>query len=131
MVKSHYRPTKFDMVFTFIARPFAYNYFHIYHSDLAMTSTAVARRLKIGSVEKNETRNQGLSSNSTEEEERGEGGGEEEEEEEEDEDEDEEGRQRGGWRSEGRVGGLVYMGIRCRLNASRFPLVRREHERLR
>lgn len=28
-------------------------------------------------------------------------------------------------------GGLVYMGIRCRLNASRFPLVRREHERLR
>lgn len=29
---------KFDMVFTFIARPFAYNYFHIYHSSLAMTS---------------------------------------------------------------------------------------------
>lgn len=24
---------KFDMVFTFIARPFAYNYFHIYHSS--------------------------------------------------------------------------------------------------
>ena len=130
MVKSHYRPTKFDMVFTLIARPFAYNYFHIYHSDLAMTSTAVARRLKIGSVEKNETRNQGLSSNSTEEEERGEGGGGGgggREEEEDDDEEDEGGRQRGGWRSEGRV----YMGIRCRLNASRFPLVRREHERLR
>lgn len=90
MVKSHYWPAKFDMVFTFIARPFAYNYFHIYHSDLAMTSTAVARRLKIGSVEKNETRNQGLSSNSTEGE------------------EEEEGRPRGGWRSEGRRGPRLY-----------------------
>lgn len=48
MVESHYWPAEFDMVFTFIARPFAYNYFHIYHSDLAMTNAAVARRLKIG-----------------------------------------------------------------------------------
>ncbi|KAG7208216.1 hypothetical protein KM043_016563 [Ampulex compressa] len=56
-----------------------------------MASAAAARRLKIGSVEKNETRNRGLSSNST-------GGVEE------------------------RGGPLVYMG---RLNASRFPLVRR------
>lgn len=39
---------------------FAYNYFHIYHSGPAMAGAAAARRLKIGSLEKNETRNRGL-----------------------------------------------------------------------
>lgn len=64
MVKSHYRATKFDMVFTLVARErawaFAYNYFHIYHSGPAMAGATAARRLKIGSLEKNETRNRGL-----------------------------------------------------------------------
>ena len=93
MVESHYQATKFDMVFTLIARPFAYNYFHIYHSGPAMTSARPClRRLKIGLLEKNETRNRGLSSNSAEEEEEEEG---------EERGEEEEGRKR----EEGEKGG--------------------------